>query len=125
VIRSQLQVPEPWSGELEHALILILSSNPSISTAEIYPRWEWPDEEIADFFGRRFGGGRGRLQGKQKRGKEEFGIPDGAAVCGPEGVGGREGMLALLPHTNHRGARTFAGCLPAHRLAILRRFLRG
>jgi hypothetical protein len=60
VIRSQLQVPEPWSGELEHALILFLSSNPSISTAEIYPRWAWPDEEIADFFGRRFDGGRRR-----------------------------------------------------------------
>ena len=55
---AELQVPEPWSGELEHALILFLSSNPSISTAEVYPRWKWPDEEIADFFGGRFGGGR-------------------------------------------------------------------
>jgi hypothetical protein len=209
VIRSQLQVPEPWSGELEHALILILSSNPSISTAEIYPRWEWPDEEIADFFGRRFGGGRrqwikdgtkslrpdgsyGRatafwaavrqraiellqrevrpgvdyalteivhckskseigvaeakkrcvprylrrvlalaaakvivVLGKPARqaAQEEFGIPEDAVVYGPQALCGRERMLAFLPHTNYRGPRTFAGCLPAGKLEILRSFL--
>jgi len=34
-----------------------------------------------------------------------------------------ERMLAFLPHTNYRGARTFATCLPAGKLEILRTFL--
>lgn len=51
------QVPEPWSGHLEQAPILFLSSNPSISLAEAYPRWSWPDELIQDYFANRFGGG--------------------------------------------------------------------
>ena len=67
-----LQVPEPWSGDLEGAPILFLSSNPSISTAELYPRWKWPDEEIAGFFGRRFSGGRmGGNRERRKEGKGE------------------------------------------------------
>jgi len=51
------QVPEPWSGHLEQAPILFLSSNPSISVAEEYPRWSWLDEAIEDYFSNRFGGG--------------------------------------------------------------------
>ena len=52
------QVPEPWSGHLASAPILFVSSNPSISQHEDYPRWRWTDAEIADFFDHRFGGGR-------------------------------------------------------------------
>jgi hypothetical protein len=55
------QVPEPWSGPLGTAPVLFVSSNPSISTVEMYPtgdRDEWPDERIVDFFEGRFGGGR-------------------------------------------------------------------
>lgn len=52
------QVPEPWSGHLESAPILFLSSNPSIGLAEDYPEWSWPMEHIEDFFTNRFGGGR-------------------------------------------------------------------
>lgn len=55
---ARYQVPEPWSGELELAPILFLSSNPSISSTEEYPRWEWADEDIEDYFTHRFGGGR-------------------------------------------------------------------
>lgn len=51
------QVPEPWSGHLEQAPILFLSSNPSINVAEEYPRWSWSDEAIEDYFANRFGGG--------------------------------------------------------------------
>jgi hypothetical protein len=51
------QVPEPWSGDLENAPILFLSSNPSISSKEKYPRHSWPDDRIIDFFVHRFGGG--------------------------------------------------------------------
>lgn len=52
------QVPEPWSGHLEIAPILFLSSNPSIGTNEdYYPRWSWQVERVTDFFSNRFGGG--------------------------------------------------------------------
>lgn len=51
------QVPEPWSGHLEQAPILFLSSNPSIGYIEDYPRWSWSDDAINDYFNNRFGGG--------------------------------------------------------------------
>lgn len=52
------QVPEPWSGRIEGAPILFLSSNPSISTIEDYPTGFWSEEDIDDYFNNRFGGGR-------------------------------------------------------------------
>lgn len=51
------QVPEPWSGQIEQVPILFLSSNPSISTTDVYPRWSWSDDEMDDYFNHRFGGG--------------------------------------------------------------------
>jgi uracil-DNA glycosylase len=61
-IRSydNFQVPEPWSGDLEHAKILFISSNPSISKRdkgspfEQYPVASWDDKRISDFFTNRF-----------------------------------------------------------------------
>lgn len=55
---NEYQVPEPWSGRIEQAPILFLSSNPSISSVEDYPRWSWSDDAIDDFFNNRFGCGR-------------------------------------------------------------------
>jgi uracil-DNA glycosylase len=55
---NQYQVPEPWSGDIGEAAVLFLSSNPSISSEEEYPTWNWSDEEIQDFFTNRFGNGR-------------------------------------------------------------------
>ena len=55
---DQHQVPEPWSGNLQRAPILFLSSNPSIDEQEEYPLWSWSDQRIEDFFVNRFGGGR-------------------------------------------------------------------
>jgi len=49
------QVPEPWSGSIAKAPLLFLSSNPSISETEIYPRWSWPEDNIRDYFEERFG----------------------------------------------------------------------
>ncbi|MEA3413573.1 MAG: hypothetical protein U9R74_18880 [Pseudomonadota bacterium] len=37
--------------------MLFLSSNPSISDAEIYPTWGWDAPALEDFFSNRFGGG--------------------------------------------------------------------
>ena len=55
---DQHQVPEPWSGNIQQAPILFLSSNPSIDGKEEYPLWSCPDQRIDDFFVNRFGGGR-------------------------------------------------------------------
>ncbi len=55
---DQHQVPEPWSGNLQRAPVLFLSSNPSIDEQEEYPLWSWPDQWIEDFFVNRFSGGR-------------------------------------------------------------------
>jgi hypothetical protein len=64
--QEDYQLPEPWSGDLQNAPILFLSSNPSISSKEKYPRHKWPDDEIIDFFSHRFGGG---LEGWTKDGR--------------------------------------------------------
>jgi hypothetical protein len=54
---KKFQVPEPWSGQIEKAPILFLSSNPSISDNEVYPTWDWSPQEVYDYFNYRFGGG--------------------------------------------------------------------
>jgi hypothetical protein len=53
------QLPEPWCGDLEHAPILFVSSNPSITgdPYDRYPRSGWPDVQIEDYFQNRFSGG--------------------------------------------------------------------
>jgi len=48
------QRPEPWSGRLDIAPILFLSSNPSIDEEETYPDASWEAERITDFFQNRF-----------------------------------------------------------------------
>jgi hypothetical protein len=55
---EKFQVPEPWSGQIEQAPILFLSSNPSIGSDEVYPTWDWPYSEVHEYFNYRFGGGR-------------------------------------------------------------------
>ena len=54
----KFQVPEPWSGQIDTAPILFLSSNPSIGFDEIYPTQDWSSEEVYDYFNHRFGGSR-------------------------------------------------------------------
>jgi hypothetical protein len=51
---DQHQVPEPWVGDLEHAPILFLSSNPSLDEEDKFPLWSWREERTADFFINRF-----------------------------------------------------------------------
>lgn len=50
------QLAEPWSGRLDSAPLLFISSNPSINPDEDAPRHpgDWPDDRIADFFQHRF-----------------------------------------------------------------------
>lgn len=51
---SDHQVPEPWSGALAEAPLLFVSSNPSISDTEEYPRWESSAERLRRYFNERF-----------------------------------------------------------------------
>ncbi len=44
-------------AHISSAPLLYISSNPSISEDEDYPRMDWPEELIQDFFWNRFGGG--------------------------------------------------------------------
>lgn len=57
---NDFQIPEPWSGDIINAPILIISSNPAYSDVELYPYLSWPDPMIADFFINRFKD-RGRI----------------------------------------------------------------
>ncbi len=51
---NDFQLPEPWSGDIINAPILVISSNPAYSKDELYPTLNWPDPMIADFFINRF-----------------------------------------------------------------------
>jgi uracil-DNA glycosylase len=54
---NEFQVPEPWSGQIETARILFLSSNPSIDASEMYPTSSWESDRVANFFMNRFDDG--------------------------------------------------------------------
>jgi hypothetical protein len=66
---DDLQVPEPWCGQIDRALLLFVSSNPGISDTEDYPTWESTDAVLEDFFTHRFGGGQAEWirEGKFRR----------------------------------------------------------
>ena len=51
---SNPQVPEPWSGRIDTALLLFISSNPSISDDERFPTRDWDAQATSDFFQKRF-----------------------------------------------------------------------
>jgi len=54
----KFRLPEPWSGHLDRACVLFLSSNPSISSNEESPLWSWEDNLVEDYFVHRFAGGK-------------------------------------------------------------------
>lgn len=56
------QVPEPWTGHLDKALILFVSSNPSIDPLEEYPSWSDGYEQTREYFVERFDGGPGQIK---------------------------------------------------------------
>ena len=53
-VKKDFQLPEPWTGDIINAPILVISSNPGYSKEEIYPDFTWPKPMIADFFMNRF-----------------------------------------------------------------------
>jgi uracil-DNA glycosylase len=58
--KKEHQVPEPWSGNIEHAPILFIGPNPHGDGASpdkkqpAFPLWGWEDEEIEEFFTQRY-----------------------------------------------------------------------
>lgn len=52
------QMPEPWNGHLATAEIMFIGSNPSIDCEEHYPNASWSDNDICDFFDKRFINGK-------------------------------------------------------------------
>lgn len=56
-------LPEPWSGRIDIAPVLFISSNPSVAHEEYYPTAEWQDTEILDFFRNRFAEPNGQALG--------------------------------------------------------------
>lgn len=137
------QVPEPWSGDIESAKLLFVSSNPSLSGTEEYPLWSWPDDDIADFFTNRFGGGR-KAWVKRNRGLQLDGThasrptrfwsgvhQRAVELLGPAAVPGRDYALTEVVRcksTDERGVaeavvectrRYFARTLKASRARIV------
>jgi len=55
------QVPEPWTGHLEKARLVFISSNPSIDPLEAYPRWGDDITQSGRYFTDRFDGGPGQI----------------------------------------------------------------
>lgn len=54
---SRHQVPEPWSGHLEQALVLFIGTSPAIARGEDCAVWSDPSDEIVGYFEARFGAG--------------------------------------------------------------------
>jgi len=53
---KNFQLPEPFSGEIDKAQVLFISSNPSIDLTknEKYPTYNWKRDDVIDFFYNRF-----------------------------------------------------------------------
>jgi len=56
VSKNSFQVPEPFSGEIDKANILIISSNPSIDLTrnEEFPTCKWDEKSTIEYFYNRF-----------------------------------------------------------------------
>ena len=106
-------VPEPWSGRIDTAPILFLSSNPSISENEDYPTPRWTDARTVDFFQRRFDRDAGysyeafrkvRFWTSVRRRAEE--------IIGREAIPGKDFALTELVHCKSRGEQGVPEALP-------------
>ena len=69
IVRSQCadgyHVPEPWSGHIDTAPILFLSSNPSLNEHERFPTSDWSADDTTDYFMRRFDEDAGHIDRKK------------------------------------------------------------
>lgn len=60
---AEHQVPEPWTGDIEQARIIFISSNPSIDFDEPFPVWDDDASSTHEFFVNRFGDQPGQIKG--------------------------------------------------------------
>lgn len=106
-------VPEPWSGHVDTAPILFVSSNPSISESERYPTPLWDYTDTIDFFQRRFDPDAGysyvafsrvRFWSSVKRRAEE--------ITQRPAVPGKDFALTELVHCKSRGEHGVSPAFP-------------
>ena len=64
---DMVQLPEPWSGFLDHAPLLFISSNPSLSEDENYPTTSWTADLVETYFNARFDPQKGHVNHSQSR----------------------------------------------------------
>lgn len=98
-------VPEPWSGHIDTAPILFISSNPSISEQEHFPTPSWDTETTADYFQGRFDVGSGHVTEANYR-KVRFwtGVRGRATeLLGRRAVQGKDFAISELVHCKSRG----------------------
>ncbi|MFZ2228684.1 MAG: hypothetical protein WA090_04785 [Candidatus Nanopelagicaceae bacterium] len=87
LVGSPMHRPEAWTGDLERAPIIFLSSNPSFDAMENFPSWDtksWSDEDISDFGANRFSNDAGR----------RFGATDGPRLVDADKTIGKDGNLS-------------------------------
>jgi hypothetical protein len=126
IVRSQaatsaarFQVPEPWSGRLDEARLLFVSSNPSISPTEVYPSRSWTDQQICDFFDNRFEGRyvQGGVRYLQQDGSYSKSVPywrkvlEWATDLFPGARPGRDYALTEVVHCKSKGQQGVATAL--------------
>jgi hypothetical protein len=71
ISESSMHRPEAWTGDIEKASIIFLSSNPSFNKDENYPNWltsQWAPEKIIDFAFNRFSRDKLRMYGATEYG---------------------------------------------------------
>lgn len=83
---TRIHRPEPWTGDLAHAPILFLASNPSWGPDEAYPDWTeaWSEEQIEAFGTERFLASAHR----------PYGATDGPGLSDQDRTYGRDGSLS-------------------------------
>ena len=59
---KEMHLPEPWNGHLSDAEVMIISSNPSLAADEMFPTKKWSDDDIANFFDKRFAGNQRKVR---------------------------------------------------------------
>jgi hypothetical protein len=50
-VRADFQLPEPWRGDIQHAPLLFVSSNPGFSPDGDPPRWGDSESDIIEYYG--------------------------------------------------------------------------
>ena len=111
---DEYHVPEPWSGRIDTAPILFVSSNPSISESEHYPTPSWTDAHTVDFFQRRFDQNAGYSYIAFRKVRFWTSVrPRAEEILNREAIPGEDFALTELVHCKSRGEQGVREALPA------------